>query len=151
MTAPRNEMIPIYPGLLDRFRAKFTPEAEPGGCWIWTGAKIKGYGVMWAGARFRAVRAVRLAFEVYRGPIPRGLTLDHVKCDRPDCVNPWHVEPATFADNAMRSPRAIYKVKAAWTHCAKGHEFTPENTKRHHGRRRCARCQREYARQWRAA
>lgn len=36
------------------------------------------------------------------------------------------------------------------TRCAKGHEFTPENTLRRAGRRHCRACQREWARRWRA-
>lgn len=115
-------------------------------CWLWTGATIRGYGVIWENERKRAARAHRVAWELLRGPIPDGLTLDHL-CRTTLCVNPDHLEPCGAGENARRSPLAPYNVKARATHCKRGHVFDGANTSRHHGRRECRACTRDRARQ----
>lgn len=94
------------------------------GCWIWKAATIKGYGVFGIGSKVRY--AHRVAYELLIGPIPDGLTLDHL-CRTPLCVNPAHLEPCTSGVNTLRgnSPSARH---ARATHCPQAHEFTPENT-----------------------
>ena len=67
-------------------------------CWLWTGYKTsKGYGQF--GVNYCIVRAHRVAYELWVGPIPSGLILRH-KCDNPSCVNPDHLETGTHQDNA---------------------------------------------------
>jgi hypothetical protein len=67
------------------------------GCWLWTGGGIaKGYGMLQI--RYRHVLAHRLAWEVWRGPIPDGLCVLH-HCDNPPCFNPDHLFLGTRADN----------------------------------------------------
>lgn len=49
--------------------------------------------------------AHRVAYELAIGPIPEGLTIDHVKargCTRVDCCNPAHLEAVTYAENQHR-------------------------------------------------
>lgn len=122
----------------ERFWPKVTKGA-PGECWIWTGAlDWGGYGIHWIGDSVSR-RAHRLAYEWLVGPIPEGLTIDHL-CRVRNCVNPEHMEPCTAGENARRSPLAPYNVKAAATACKRGHEFTPGNTRIHHGRRECRAC-----------
>jgi len=41
------------------------------------------------------------AYELWRGPIPRKLQLDHL-CRQTLCVNPWHLDPVTNRENALR-------------------------------------------------
>lgn len=84
-------------------------------CWIWTGAlNNKGYGVIGAPAPSKALLlAHRVSYDFHVGPIPEGLTLDHL-CYTPRCVNPEHLEPVTKAEN-------IKRAAARKTHCAKGH------------------------------
>lgn len=100
-------------------------------CWIWTGATYRrGYGKMFIGSKAdgtaKIVAAHRIAYEHLRGPIPGGMTLDHL-CRNVACVNPDHLEPVSMRENWRRgtSASAVNLVK---THCIHGHEFTSENT-----------------------
>jgi hypothetical protein len=71
------------------------------------------------------------------GPIPEGLTIDHL-CRAIRCVNPAHLEPVTNAENIRRAALAN-----ARSHCPHGHEYTPENSYFDpKGGRRCRECQR---------
>lgn len=124
------------------------------GCWLFTGyADAQGYSRLFDGNEKRLVH--RLAYEVFVGPIPDGLQIDHVRergCVHRNCVNPAHLEAVTPWENTMRSdsPSA---VNAAKTQCDHGHAFTPTNTrmvKRPDGlRRACRACDRERARAYR--
>jgi hypothetical protein len=117
-----------------------------GGCWRWTGAHIpQGYGHFKA-AGHSSRRVHRVSYEVFVGPIPDGLQLDHL-CGIRDCINPEHLEVVTPAENVARWARAI-------THCPQGHPFTAENS--YHGKngegyrsrqcRICKKAQREASR-----
>lgn len=103
---------------------------QPDGCWKWygrlrwdNGGKIA-YGQMsWRG---RSHGAHRVAHELYVGPIPQGLQIDHL-CRNTRCVNPAHLEAVTQRENVLRGV-GFAAVNARKTHCIRGHEFTPENT-----------------------
>lgn len=84
--------------------------ADEYGCWLWVGALRATYGRTSVGGR--AVYAHRVAYEDLVGPIPEGLTIDHL-CRIRICVNPWHLEPVTRRENIRRSPRRSL--------CKKGH------------------------------
>jgi len=75
------------------------------GCWLWTGApNADGYGRFQrrlATGVYRMVKAHRYAYELLVGPIPEGLTLDHL-CLHRLCVRPSHLEPVTNAENVRR-------------------------------------------------
>lgn len=74
------------------------------GCWLWTGAKNwTGYGQrsVRVDGKVRTARAHRMAYELLVGPIPEGLTIDHL-CRVRHCVNPDHLEPVTMKENARR-------------------------------------------------
>ena len=116
-------------------------------CWPWTGLHVEsGHAHFTVGGK--RVSAHRWAYEHFVGPIPEGLTIDHVKangCTRRDCVNFLrHLEPVTMGENTLRGdgPSAINARK---THCIHGHEFTPGNTYMEGNRRRCKQCGRERA------
>ena len=72
-------------------------------CWIYQGALNQGgYG------DFQIVRthwlAHRFAYTIRVGPIPEGLTIDHL-CNVRTCVNPAHMEPVTVGENLRRMHR----------------------------------------------
>ena len=113
-------------------------------CWLWTGALFhNGYGIFTRAGRVN-VRAHRYSYELRHGPIADGLTIDHL-CRTRSCVNPDHLEPVSLRENILRGdgPAARHAVQ---THCLRGHEFTPENTRVAQGRRHCRACERGRAR-----
>jgi hypothetical protein len=84
-------------------------DKQPEGCWVWTGTNSghkKPYGNIRVhnseGSPVR-VKAHRWAYEQFVGPIPEGLTIDHL-CRNTLCVNPEHLEPVTHAENCRRRP-----------------------------------------------
>lgn len=114
--------------------------AGPDECWPWVGAiQSAGYGFI------TGKLAHRSAYELTVGPIPSGLTIDHLCCNR-RCCNPSHMEVVTREENSRRGERTRASRSggrpdlAARTHCLHGHEYTPENTRMSHGARVCRAC-----------
>jgi hypothetical protein len=128
-------MPPPDAAVLERFHAKCVAD-DFGDCVLWVAGKRRGYGNFWLEGKPRA--AHRLAYQWWRGPIPEGLTLDHL-CRLPACVNPWHLEAVTNTVNILRGTAPSAKYAKA-THCIHGHEFTEENTYVYPGHRRCRTC-----------
>ena len=125
-----------YTGTEARFWSKVdtdgsTVHPDLGKCWLWRASRDRsGYG------RFKAATGVvgahRVAYELLVGPIPDGLTLDHL-CRVRHCVNPEHLEPVTHRENTLRGTGPTAE-NARKTHCLRGHALT-------HGRR-CMTCAR---------
>ena len=112
------------------------------GCWISrysTGSH--GYSqIGWqpTGARRSVMRlGHRVAYEAANGPIPEGMTVDHI-CRVRRCINPDHLRLLTNVENGRLNAQFLK------THCVHGHPFDEANTRRDkHGWRRCLTCQRE--------
>lgn len=94
-------------------------------CWPWLGAPDKnGYGRLKHGGKMS--KAHRISYELNVGPIPKGLTIDHVKargCLLKSCVNPSHLEPVTVGVNVLRGDAPSAKF-ARSERCPRGHEYS---------------------------
>jgi hypothetical protein len=138
------------PSMQERFESKVL-RSRPSGCWLWAGAHFQatGYAIFNvpspSDGRWRPATAHRVAYQLYVGPIPNGLHLDHL-CRNRGCVNPAHLEPVTQQTNILRgyAPCAV-SVRA--NKCHRGHEFTAANTyvRNRNGRikRDCRACMRQ--------
>jgi hypothetical protein len=117
------------------------------GCWLWTGALVRGYGSFRAESG-RHVYAHRWAWEAARGPIPSGLELDHLCC-APACVNPEHLEPVTHRENTVRARRGAIADNLRRKFC--GRHGKPLAYDRFERCRRCPDCRAEELRASRRA
>lgn len=115
----------------ERFWAKVNKTET---CWLWTGCSASKWGHGKFMDRGKNWKAHRWAYEALVGPIPEGLTLDHL-CRVPACVNPSHLEPVTLAENVRRQGAAV-------THCPQGHPLSGSNlyVVPKSGHRKCRTC-----------
>lgn len=112
-------ILPVRP----RLYKHSIPEPNSG-CWLWTGTTIKdGYGQI--SIHGRGQMAHRVSYETFVGPIPEGMTIDHL-CRITCCINPDHLQPVTNTQNILRgvAPSARNAVK---THCLHGHPLSGAN------------------------
>lgn len=116
------------PGLLDSIRGRCVqPRAD---CMIWPDAVDRGYGRVWVDGQ--AKRVHRVVWELENGPIPDGLTVDHL-CRVRYCVNTAHMELVTVTENLARKP--------ASDRCRNGHEYAAVGeTTAADGSRLCVAC-----------
>lgn len=120
----------------ERFAEKTAPGSN--GCVEWTASlNNNGYGTFTADRR--TVMAHRWAYEFHVGPIPDGLTIDHL-CRNRRCVNPAHLEPVSMRANLLRSAG-----NAAKTHCPAGHPYSGSylHVDPKTGDRKCHQCRRD--------
>lgn len=89
-------------------------------CWLWPLSTTRGgYGqVTW---RNKHWQVHRLAWTMVNGPIPNGMTIDHL-CRTPLCYNPAHLRVLSRSENSSDNG------SSRRTHCPQGHEYTSENT-----------------------
>lgn len=114
-------------------KGRITPGA-PDECWIWRGKVQKGYGrtpLIGPGAPRKAAGSVkagrvhRIAYTALVGPIPAGMTLDHL-CRERLCCNPAHLEPVTTRENVLRGD-TIPAANVAKQSCLRGHWLRDPN------------------------
>src|ERR1700692_1180704 len=110
--------------VLDRFLLKVE---KTNFCWNWLAQKdAVGYGTFWMNRKRNL--AHRISYELHVGPIPEGLTIDHL-CRNPSCVNPEHMQPVSLRENILRGngPAAINSRK---TVCKNGHPLEGDTVRR---------------------
>lgn len=128
--------------LRKKMAARTSVEPTASGCLLWTGSVSRSkngapYGMVWRGDR--ATQAHRAAYELARGPIPAGLTIDHL-CRLTNCVNPDHLRAVTMRVNVLAG-EAFTAKNARKVVCSRGHN----NWKRKpDGHRSCGTCDREW-------
>lgn len=114
---------------------------DENGCWNWTGYRFpNGYGYTHkriSRGVFRAAYTHRFVYELLVGPI--NATIDHL-CRNRACCNPAHLEDVALRVNNLRG-EGFAGQNARKTHCNRGHEFTPDNTRiTPRGTRDCLAC-----------
>lgn len=126
------------PTLLDRMGSKFLAGDDH---WPWTGANNgAGYGQIWADEKLQY--AHRVMWEIFNGPIPEGLVVDHL-CHTPACIRPAHLQLVTHAGNMKRQARSLSLT------CTHGHPWNRENTYiDSDGHRNCRVCRRAGLHRW---
>jgi hypothetical protein len=109
---------------------------------VWTGAcNSKGYACVSIDGASRL--AHRVVWEAANGPIPDGLTIDHL-CRVRNCVNAAHLELVSGAENNRR--RGLAAALVIGGECAWGHRITQDNLYRHpRGHMECRECRRARA------
>lgn len=130
---------------LERFESRIAKGTR---CWAWTGAS-QGGGYSQFYDKGKNLLAHRVSYELYIGPIPTGMTIDHL-CRNRACVNPAHMEPVSNGENILRGV-SFSARNARKTQCDSGHEFTLENTYRWRNGRHCRACRRFAVQKYRAA
>lgn len=144
---------------LEPIAARFWPKVERRDeteCWPWLAGLDKGYG------KFRVHRSAMMSAYVvayvlvFRVDVPEGFELDHVchtndidclggdACPHRRCVNPYHLEVVTHAENSRRGRfvQLNRERMLARTHCKQGHPFDEANTRIcRSGWRRCRKCE----------
>lgn len=131
--------------------ARIFPRLEwSGDCLLWTGpVNNQGYG--YVSRRDGGTRLVHRIVAMEHADFDGYICLH--TCDTPRCCNPDHLRPGTQADNIEDCiEKGRFGYKQVQTHCKRGHEFTPENTRITGSRkiRQCRECARIRRRSYRA-
>lgn len=112
------------------------------GCWLWQARVDRdGYG------RIGNAMAHRVAVELFSGPIPSGMQVDHV-CRVKSCVNPAHLRIVTPLVNVMENSNGIGALnakKVACPRCGTAFRFKANRS------RECRPCQRTADARWKKA
>lgn len=127
-TSSGNKYFPRCTGTVEeKFWSKVSPEPNTG-CWLWGGDTNGKYASIGVHKNKKTVRiyAHRLSYEMFIGPIPDGLEIDH-KCRMKMCVNPEHLRAVTPRENMMLIPSGMRGNNQIKDHCKRGHPFVGSN------------------------
>ena len=84
---------------------------EETGCWDWKGRVLRnGYGKI--AIKNVSTSAHRVAYELYKGPIPEGMMIDHL-CRNRACCNPDHLEAVPHIENVRRGSYCKLTIEQA--------------------------------------
>jgi hypothetical protein len=84
----------------------------PDDCWPYRFSANRIY--IYVGYQGRMVLAHRMAWLLMRGPIPTGMTIDHL-CFNTRCMNPSHYEVVPQSVNSSRARRRVWRRTKGWT------------------------------------
>lgn len=114
-------------------------------CLLWDGKLNEGgYGV--TGRNQTGTKLVhRVIFQIFNGPVPRHLDLDHL-CRVRRCCSHFHLEPVTRRVNLLRGI-GMPAINIASLACPRGHPYSGSNNR---GDRLCHICYAETARKSRS-
>jgi hypothetical protein len=124
-------------------KLKVNCKVSESGCWEWQRFifPTTGYGA--ASYRGKQIKAHRLSYMLFKGPIPAGLYVLH-SCDVRHCCNPDHLRLGTISDNKQDELQRGRNYEANRTHCPRGHAYAEHGTEWNcqPGWRRCRICAR---------
>jgi hypothetical protein len=103
----------------------------PDECWPWIGARnSSGYGSFASNHPDCGTGAHRFSYVLaHPGESIGGRDCLH-SCDNPPCVNPAHLGLGTRAENMAEMAARARHPRYHRTHCARGHELTPDTAMR---------------------
>lgn len=87
----------------------------------------------------------QLVLSAFVGPRPEGMIARHLNGDPTD-NRPENLAWGTHSENNYDAVRHGTHAESSRTHCKRGHEFSPENTREHDGTRFCRTCARDWMR-----
>lgn len=133
----------------ERFLSKIRVNRKSG-CWEWIGPIYKGTGYGNLCINYKKYLAHRISYSIFTGINNLENVVDHI-CRNRKCVNPDHLRLVTTLVNSLENSESPTFYNYKKTHCFRGHEFTPENTRTSYkpgiygGRKRgCKQCSKIY-------
>jgi hypothetical protein len=124
---------------------KLYPDRPRDGCWVNPNRHTAGYHTISQAPerKSRQKGAHVVSYELFVGPVPDGMILDHVVCQNRSCANWRHLEPVTYLENFRRgrSPTAVSYRNGT---CLKGGHSMADAYVKENGSRQCRTCQLEY-------
>lgn len=102
------------------FKQCISVKDGPDSCWEWSQKVDKQTGYGWKTVGNKSLLAHRWVWTMFRGPIPKGLVIDHV-CRNRKCVNPFHLRVVTQAENTRAgentklTPESVREIRKAST------------------------------------